>query len=50
MTRAAVAAAWAWDPENGYYIPSLKDPAAIGSTMGLWIFALEPTVIWDEMP
>jgi hypothetical protein len=45
-----VIAVWAWDPELGYYLPSLADPAAVLSTMGIWVFATEETVIWDDAP
>jgi hypothetical protein len=48
MDGVSVIAVWAWDPSLGYYIPDLGDPLAILSTMGVWIFATEDTVIWDD--
>ncbi len=50
MDGGSVLAAWAWDPVLGYFMPEFGNPAAVRSTMGLWVFAAEATVIWDEAP
>jgi hypothetical protein len=48
MDGTTVIAVWAWDPVVGYYIPALDGSASVHSTMGIWVFTAQDTVIWNE--